>query len=82
MRPNGCADGHGNTPLHWAAFKNETDCVSLLLRYNADPNARAHPSGWTPLHDAAYSDSGESIELLISQGAKVDARANLSLIHI
>ena len=76
MRPNGCADGHGNTPLHWAAFKNETDCVSLLLRYNADPNARAHPSGWTPLHDASYSDSGESIELLISQGAKVDARAN------
>ena len=76
LRPNGCADGHGNTPLHWAAFKNETDCVSLLLRYDADPNARAHPSGWTPLHDAAYSDSGESIELLISKGANVDARAN------
>jgi hypothetical protein len=49
----GTSDGHGNTPLHWAAFKNETECVSLLLKFGADANARAHPSGWTPLHDAA-----------------------------
>mmetsp|Transcript_46016 Transcript_46016/g.112352 ORF Transcript_46016/g.112352 Transcript_46016/m.112352 type:complete len:956 (+) Transcript_46016:269-3136(+) len=76
LRPYGCADGHGNTPLHWAAFKNEKECVALLLEYNADPNARAHPSGWTPLHDAAYSNSSECIELLISKGAHVDARAN------
>lgn len=73
---NGISDGHGNTPLHWAAFKNETECVSLLLRFNADPNARAHPSGWTPLHDAAYSNSKETIELLLDAGAEVDARAN------
>ncbi|CAB9520497.1 Ankyrin Repeat Protein [Seminavis robusta] len=75
-RGGGCADGHGNTPLHWAAFKNEVKCVSLLLAYNADPNARAHPSGWTPLHDAAYSNSKESIALLVGSGAQVDARAN------
>ena len=25
------------------AFKNETECVSLLLRFNADANARAQP---------------------------------------
>lgn len=75
-RGGGCADGHGNTPLHWAAFKNEVECVSLLLSYNADPNARAHPSGWTPLHDAAYSNSKESIALLVGAGAHVDARAN------
>ncbi|GAX10263.1 hypothetical protein FisN_3Lh465 [Fistulifera solaris] len=72
----GTSDGHGNTPLHWAAFKNETECVSLLLKFNADPNARAHPSGWTPLHDAAYSNSKETIELLLDAGADVDARAN------
>jgi hypothetical protein len=70
------ADGHGNTPLHWAAFKNERDCVSMLLKYHADPNARAHPSGWTPLHDAAYSNSTESVELLLDAGANVDIRAN------
>ena len=73
---SGSSDGHGNTPLHWAAFKNETECVSLLLRFNADPNARAQPSGWTPLHDAAYSNAREAIELLVDAGAHVDARAN------
>ena len=70
------ADGHGNTPLHWAAFKNETACISLLLKYRADPNARAHPSGWTPLHDAAYSNGRDAIALLIDAGAIVDARAS------
>jgi ankyrin repeat protein len=76
LRPFGCADGHGNTPLHWASFKNEKECVSLLLHYNADPNARAHPSGWTPLHDAAYSNSSACIELLSKNGAQIDAKAN------
>ena len=70
------SDGHGNTPLHWAAFKNESACVSLLLKYHADPNARAQPSGWTPLHDAAYSNGREAIALLIDAGAIVDARAS------
>ena len=76
LRPFGCADGHGNTPLHWASFKNETECVALLLHYNADPNARAHPSGWTPLHDAAYSNSSACIKLLSKNGAQIDAKAN------
>mmetsp|Transcript_25840 Transcript_25840/g.54004 ORF Transcript_25840/g.54004 Transcript_25840/m.54004 type:complete len:840 (+) Transcript_25840:376-2895(+) len=76
LRPIGCADGHGNTPLHWASFKNETECVALLLEYDADANARAHPSGWTPLHDAAYSNSPACIELLAGKGAQIDAKAN------
>jgi len=76
LRPFGCADGHGNTPLHWASFKNEKECVALLLHYNADPNARAYPSGWTPLHDAAYSNSSACIELLSKKGAQIDAKAN------
>jgi len=70
------ADGHGNTPLHWAAFKDATSCVSLLLSQKADPNARAQTSGWTPLHDAAYSDSADSIALLVKAGADVNAKAN------
>ena len=39
VRHGGTSDGHGNTPLHWAAFKNEVECVSLLLEYGANPNA-------------------------------------------
>jgi hypothetical protein len=76
MRIQGYSDGHGNTPLHWASFKNEVQCVSLLLRFHADPNARAFPSGWSPLHDAAYSDSADSLKLLLEAGAEVDVRAN------
>jgi len=75
-QPLGCADGHGNTPLHWASFKDENECVALLLDYNADPNARAHPSGWTPLHDAAYSNSSACIERLCDKGARIDAKAS------
>ena len=70
------ADGHGNGPLHWASFKNNALCVSVLLEHNANPNARAEPSGWTPLHDAAYSDASDCVDLLVKAGADVDARAN------
>ena len=70
------ADGHGNTPLHWASFKNERECVRLLLQYQANPNTRAHTSGWTPLHDAAYSNSAEAVALLLDAGADVDFPAD------
>eukprot|EP00555_Chaetoceros_dichaeta_P013693 CAMPEP_0198264636 /NCGR_PEP_ID=MMETSP1447-20131203/16270_1 /TAXON_ID=420782 /ORGANISM="Chaetoceros dichaeta, Strain CCMP1751" /LENGTH=877 /DNA_ID=CAMNT_0043953635 /DNA_START=44 /DNA_END=2677 /DNA_ORIENTATION=+ len=76
MKRNPMYDGHGNTALHWAAFKNAASCVDLLLSYQADPNAIARISGWTPLHDAAYSDSADSVKLLISAGADVNAKAN------
>lgn len=74
--PRRDADGHGNGPLHWASFKNNAECVSVLLEHNANPNARAEPSGWTPLHDAAYSDASDCVDLLVRAGADVDARAN------
>ncbi len=69
-------DGHGNTPLHWASFKNSTSCVSILIEYNADPDMKAEPSGWTPLHDAAYSNAAESVQLLVLAGADVNSKAN------
>ena len=75
-RPTSDSDGHGNTPLHWACFKNSVECVSVLLSHNVDPNSRAEPSGWTPLHDAAYSDAAECARLLVKAGANVDARAS------
>lgn len=69
-------DGHGNTALHWAAFKNCADCVSILLAAGANPNAQTYSTGWTPLHDAAYSDAPEATQLLLEGGANPDARAN------
>lgn len=75
-RPLGSSDGHGNSALHWASFKNSSSCVSILLAHDADPNVRATTSGWTPLHDAAYSDAAQSISLLVGAGADVNACAN------
>jgi len=69
-------DGHGNTALHWGAFKNCPECVSALLSAGANPNASTFTTGWTPLHDAAYSDSTEATRLLIDGGADPNARAN------
>lgn len=69
-------DGHGNTPLHWASFKNSTRAIDVLLAYNVDVNFRAQPSGWTPLHDAAYSDSAGAVQRLIAAGATVDSRSH------
>jgi len=70
------SDGHGNTALHWAAFKNSLKCCNILITHRANVNAVASSSGWTPLHDAAYSDSIETLSLLISSGANVNAKAN------
>eukprot|EP00574_Skeletonema_japonicum_P008464 CAMPEP_0201721954 /NCGR_PEP_ID=MMETSP0593-20130828/6463_1 /ASSEMBLY_ACC=CAM_ASM_000672 /TAXON_ID=267983 /ORGANISM="Skeletonema japonicum, Strain CCMP2506" /LENGTH=905 /DNA_ID=CAMNT_0048212835 /DNA_START=267 /DNA_END=2984 /DNA_ORIENTATION=- len=69
-------DGHGNTPLHWAAFKNSVSAMDVLLSHGVDINFPAQPSGWTPLHDAAYSDAGEAVARLLSAGATVDARSH------
>ena len=69
-------DGHGNTPIHWAAFKNSIRAMDVLLSYNVDVNIRAQPSGWTPLHDAAYSDASNAVARLIEAGASVDARSH------
>eukprot|EP00584_Thalassiosira_punctigera_P002300 CAMPEP_0172538174 /NCGR_PEP_ID=MMETSP1067-20121228/9623_1 /TAXON_ID=265564 ORGANISM="Thalassiosira punctigera, Strain Tpunct2005C2" /NCGR_SAMPLE_ID=MMETSP1067 /ASSEMBLY_ACC=CAM_ASM_000444 /LENGTH=1157 /DNA_ID=CAMNT_0013323625 /DNA_START=81 /DNA_END=3554 /DNA_ORIENTATION=- len=85
-------DGHGNTPLHWAAFKNSVRAMDVLLsrrHYGGQPsehryvdhialmvNVRAQPSGWTPLHDAAYSDAADAVTRLIAAGADVDARSH------
>mmetsp|Transcript_10050 Transcript_10050/g.14410 ORF Transcript_10050/g.14410 Transcript_10050/m.14410 type:complete len:904 (-) Transcript_10050:148-2859(-) len=69
-------DGHGNTPLHWAAFKNSVRAMDVLLSHGVDINYPAQPSGWTPLHDAAYSDAGDAVARLLSAGATVDARSH------
>lgn len=69
-------DGHGNTALHWASFKNHVAVCRLLLQYHANPDCVAQPSGWTPLHDAAYANAHECLQVLLDAGASVDVPAN------
>jgi len=68
-------DGHGNTALHWAAFKNSASCLRILLESGANPDVRSSQSGWTPLHDASYANAVACVKILLDAGARVDARA-------
>uniref|UniRef100_A0A914Z6R5 Protein phosphatase 1 regulatory subunit 16A n=1 Tax=Panagrolaimus superbus TaxID=310955 RepID=A0A914Z6R5_9BILA len=66
----------GLTPLHQASYKNFKNCaiddnenlVRILLKYNADVNAK-DTELWTPLHAAACCGYIEIVKLLIANGA-------------
>lgn len=68
-------DGHGLTPLHWAAgFNHRPGIIQMLLDAGADMEARA---GWrdnTPLHEACRNKNTAVIRLLLETGADVNAR--------
>lgn len=63
------ASNEGQTPLHFATYKNEK-MVALLLRNKADPNMRIK-NGMTALHLALATHQNASARLLIRHGADV-----------
>uniref|UniRef100_T1IPH1 SOCS box domain-containing protein n=1 Tax=Strigamia maritima TaxID=126957 RepID=T1IPH1_STRMM len=62
-----------NTPLHWAAFKNNALCVRLLLQNNANVDA-IDANHDTPLSWAAMRGNLESVEVLLEYNACVKTR--------
>ena len=59
------------TPLAWAAAKGDTQAVTILLSYGADPNITdAQISG--PLSNAAAQGHTACVELLLEAGADPD----------
>ena len=69
-------DGGGETPLHYAAYRNENpEILKLLIKAGADVNAKSE-IGRTPLLDAAGNNKNpEVITLLIKAGADVNAKS-------
>jgi ankyrin repeat protein len=65
------ADGHGMTPLLYAAATPNVSVVEHLLDKGADPNHMAH-DGETALLIAARKSNSAVAEALIRRGAKVD----------
>lgn len=68
-QPN-ALDGNKDTPLHWAAFKDNPECVRALLENGAHPNARDYNND-TPLSWAAMKGNLESVRVLLDYGAQV-----------
>ena len=64
-------DASGDTPLHWAAFKNNTHCVASLLQHGAQVNATDFNNN-TPLSGASMKGNLEAIKLLLEYNARVD----------
>jgi ankyrin repeat protein len=69
------------TPLHYAAFSNQTPLIAILCDGGADVEARTsiqheHFPGFTPLHCTIDAECFEAAAELIRCGANLDA-ANL-----
>ncbi|MDE0506064.1 MAG: ankyrin repeat domain-containing protein, partial [Candidatus Poribacteria bacterium] len=62
----------GVSPLSWAALLGQTDIAELLIRNDADVNARNRDGG-TALHGAAFLGHADMAELLVRKGADVNA---------
>ena len=72
-------DANNNTPLHWASFKNNPECVKELLEYGANINSLDYNND-TPLSWAAQKGNLESIKVLLRYNAKVDIK-NLNSLY-
>ncbi|CAL4076572.1 unnamed protein product, partial [Meganyctiphanes norvegica] len=63
----------GETPLHVASIKGDTDRVSQLISQGADVNANDY-AGWSALHEACNRGFYGVSKLLIEAGADVNAK--------
>lgn len=66
-------DDKGNTPLHWAAMKDKTETIKLLIANGADIEA-VDVDNWTALHYASAFASLDSVNALLESGANKEAK--------
>jgi len=80
------SDELGQTPLHWAAYHNDTTLAEMLLSKGAKVNAFAKRHAWgkgeaadldffdatTPLHQALTKGNWDVARLLVKRGADVN----------
>ncbi|CAM4771260.1 unnamed protein product [Rotaria magnacalcarata] len=59
------------TILHYAAWQNNPDLLTLLLKFADDLELRDN-LGWTPLMTAINRDSKENVKMLLENGSKID----------
>ena len=67
-------DGVGLTALQWAAWKNRTDVMELLLSRGADVNKQSDCYHATALHLAAFCNNTDVIKVLLKIGASTNIK--------
>ncbi|MBQ8480609.1 MAG: ankyrin repeat domain-containing protein [Akkermansia sp.] len=60
------ADKDGWTPLHWAAWNGNSECVKRLLATPGIDVNMANEYGWTPLDRAASNGHSKCVKLLLA----------------
>ena len=65
----------GDTPLHWAAWRNFLDVARALAERGADIHAK-NDNGETPLHYAAWRNFLNVARWLVERGADIHAKDN------
>ncbi len=68
------AGTNGRRPLNWAALRNDTAMIELLLEAGADIDA-TNLSGFTALHHATEGNALEATKLLIERGADLEKQS-------
>ena len=68
------ANAQGNTALHYAVAPNKADMVKLLLKHNADMNAKNN-KGWSPLSIAEKKNVGEIYDIFEAEISAEEAAA-------
>lgn len=67
--------GDGFSALHFAAFFNQPEIATILIRHCADVSAASkNAMKVTPLHSAAAAHSGGIVRTLVENGAAPNAR--------
>lgn len=69
----GIGNQNGRRPLNWAALRNDTAMIELLLGAGANINAQ-NLSGFTAVHHAVEGNAIDALKLLIAKGADLTLR--------
>ena len=68
------AGPNGRRPLNWAALRNDTAMIELLLDSGAEINATNRTTNFSALHHAVEANAIDALKLLIAKGADLELR--------
>lgn len=68
------AGPYGRRPLNWAALRNDTAMIELLLDAGAKINAVNRTTHFSALHHAVEANANDALKVLIARGADLDLR--------